>query len=906
MTATTFESWFHAAHPAIPTAGALATLRLAEEGATLPFLARYRKEQTGNLDEVALQAVLDAKERWDLIVARQTFIVEEIERQKKLTPELKERILATFDADALEDLYLPYKQKRKTKATLAREAGLEPLAHWIWNTGHGVERPLEGQTLELWAFTFRNEEKGYGDLEAVLQGAQDILTERLAEIAELRQIVREALFDKGALHTQKGEKVKPHSKYERYFDHHESVQSLLKPAASHRYLAMRRGWMEHELSLTIGGPADDLTFEERLLGRFELAALSDAEAPGAAILKKAARLALKAHVLPSIENEVHRELKRVADEVAIQVFVENLRRLLLASPFGAKAVLGVDPGVRTGCKLAALDDAGTFLASEVLQLNTEAGQTHAKQLLGALLAKVSVRAIAVGNGTAGRETEAFLRTTLADLGQEVPVVMVSEAGASVYSASAVAREEFPDLDVTVRGAISIARRLQDPLAELVKVEPKSIGVGQYQHDVSGSALKKSLDLVVDSCVNQVGVNLNTASYHLLAHVSGIGPSLAKAVVEYRAQKGLFRSRQQLLDVPRFSKKAFEQAAGFLRIPDSEHPLDNTGVHPERYPVLEALAGRLGKQVADLLGRGVELVRSATDVKEQVGDFTFGDIVRELEKPGRDPRDEFVPFTYRSDVHGLVDLKVGMECPGIVTNVTNFGAFVDIGVHQDGLVHVSQISDKFVKDPREVVHPGLRVQVRVLAVDLEKQQIALTMKSEAARRGAQMARERRAALAKGETPPVRPPAARRRSPQPSPVGAAPQTPRAAHRRPAGTGTDAGGPRRDERRPPQRPAQPSTEPMAAAANAEAGAANARPVGRGMSGRPPQRPGSTRPGGAAGATGGREARRDSGRRDESRREAPRMPNSGAGNSAGRGVPLNNPFAVLADLRNKLKGPR
>jgi uncharacterized protein len=903
VTATTFESWFHAAHPAIPTAGALATLRLAEEGATLPFLARYRKEQTGNLDEVALQAVLDAKERWDLIVSRQAFIVEEIERQKKLTPELKERILATFDADALEDLYLPYKQKRKTKATLAREAGLEPLAHWIWNTGHGLEQPLEGQTLDLWAFTFRNEEKGYADLEAVLQGAQDILTERLAEIAELRQSVREALFEKGALHTQKGEKVKPHSKYERYFDHHESVQSLLKPAASHRYLAMRRGWMEHELSLTVGGPADDLGFEERLLGHFDRAALSVPEAPGAAILKKAARLALKAHVLPSIENEVHRELKRVADEVAIQVFVENLRRLLLASPFGAKAVLGVDPGVRTGCKLAALDEAGTFLASEVLQLNTETGQAHAKQLLAALLAKVNVRAIAVGNGTAGRETEAFLRTALQEAGQDVPVVMVSEAGASVYSASAVAREEFPTLDVTVRGAISIARRLQDPLAELVKVEPKSIGVGQYQHDVSGSALKKSLDLVVDSCVNQVGVNVNTASYHLLAHVSGIGPSLAKALVEHRAQKGLFRSRQQLLDVPRFSKKTFEQAAGFLRIPDGEYPLDNTSVHPERYPVLEALAGRLGKQVADLLGQGVELVRSATDVREQVGDFTFGDIVRELEKPGRDPRDEFVPFAYRNDVHGLADLKVGMECPGIVTNVTNFGAFVDIGVHQDGLVHVSQISDKFVKDPREVVHPGLRVQVRVLAVDLEKQQIALTMKSEAARRGAQMARERRAALAKGETPPTRPVPQRRRPPQPAAAGAPAETPRAPQRRPSGAAGDAARSRRDERRPAARP-QPRAADSAAAAAAPTDAA-ARPQGRGASGRAPQRPAAPR---SAGDHGAREARRDGTRRDDPRREAPRAPSGASGSSAGggRGVPLNNPFAVLADLRDKLKGPR
>jgi uncharacterized protein len=875
VSVTTFESWFGNAHSGIPTASAAAVLKLAAEGATVPFMARYRKEQTGNLDEVALQAVLDARERWDLIVARQKFIVEEIERQKKLTPELKDKILATFDPDALEDLYLPYKQKRKTKATLAREAGLQPLADWIWNCGHGTETPLEGQTLELWAFTFRSEEKGYADLEAVLQGAQDILTERLAEIAELRQQVRAALFTKGALHTAKGEKAKPHSKYEKYFDHHEPIQSLHKPEHSHRYLAMRRGWTEQELSLSVGGPADDPGFEERLLAAFEAAAVSVPGSPGDALLRRAARLALKAYVLPSIENEVHRALKQVADEVAIQVFTENLRGLLLASPFGSNAVLGVDPGLRTGCKLAAVDDSGRFLASEVLHLHTEDGRARARQLLDAVLKRVPVKAVAVGNGTAGRETETFLRAAVGELGHAVPVVMVSEAGASVYSASAAAREEFPELDVTVRGAISIARRLQDPLAELVKIEPKSIGVGQYQHDVAPNALKKSLELVIDSCVNQVGVNLNTASYHLLAHVSGIGPSLAKAVVDYRAQRGLFRSRQQLLEVPRFTRKTFEQAAGFLRVPGGEHPLDNTGVHPERYGVLERLAERLGQDVKDLLGAGVLKVKAATDVREEVGAFTFDDIVRELEKPGRDPREAFVPFAFRDDVRELKDLQPGMECPGIVTNVTNFGAFVDIGVHQDGLVHVSQVSDHFVKDPREAVYPGQRVKVRVLTVDLDKQQIALTMKRPAAHRPQGEARER--------------PRGARRDRRPGPTAGANGAAATGGRAPAGERREAR-PRRDGRGRPQGSGATPPAPADDRASTPPGARQ-------------ERPSTPRPAQA----GARPPQRDqaSGRRDDvrsgPRREAPRQ--DGPRREPARPAPLNNPFAVLADLKEALK---
>jgi protein Tex len=726
---TTFDAWFRARHPDIPVRGAAAVLELAADGATVPFIARYRKERTGNLDEVAIRRTLASRLRWDQILNRQSIMLEAIERQKKLTPELRETILSTFDLAVLEDLYLPYKQKRQTRASLAREAGLEPLADWIWSCGHGTETPQPGQTLELWAFTFRNEEKGFPDTGAVIQGAQDILTERLAEDHDLRRRVRRALLEHGCVSTRKGAKAKPNSKFETYFGHEEKVQTLLQVKNSHRYLAMRRGAAEGELELSVGGAAGAAELEAGLLAAFETAACSVPESPGAAVLDRAARAALRQHVLPSIEADVHRALKEVADTAAVEVFAENVRQVLLASPFGAKAVLGIDPGLRTGCKLAVVDETGGLVAHSVMFIHTEEGRARAGPALAAILGSAPVRAVAVGNGTAGRETELFVRAALREAGIPVPVVVVSEAGASVYSASDAAREELPELDVSVRGAVSIARRLQDPLAELVKIDPRSIGVGQYQHDVPPHSLKASLDDVVDSCVNRVGADLNTASVHLLAHVAGIGPALSRAIVEHRARSGLFRSRTELLGVPRFSRKTFEQAAGFLRIPDAAQPLDRTGVHPERYGVLEDFAARHGKRLEELLGPGVELVRTASELREGVGEFTFEDIVRELEKPGRDPRDEFVPFAYREDVRELADLKPGMVCPGIVTNVTNFGAFVDIGVHHDGLVHVSQLADRFVKDPRQAVKPGDRVQVRVLEVSLAKGQISLSMRGE---------------------------------------------------------------------------------------------------------------------------------------------------------------------------------
>jgi uncharacterized protein len=765
----TFADWLLRQHPAIPLAGAQAVLALAEGGATVPFIARYRKEQTGNLDEVAIRQVIEAKERWETILKRQAFIVEEIGRQGKLTPELEARIRETFDETLLEDIYLPYKQKRKTKAQTAREAGLEPLADWLWGAAHGQLDP-GAESPEGHAARFVAADKGVADAAAALAGAADILIERLTEDTGLRQTVRTAMFERGFARSRKGEKAKTPSRFENYFAYQEPARDLLKPECSHRYLAMRRGWMEEELVLSLGGPlGEDGTTDplaDELAAAFEAAACPAAAATfaGAPILKRAGRLALRAHVAPSIEAELHKALREVADAAAIRVFADNVRKLLLAAPYGPKAVLGVDPGLRTGCKLAVVDASGKYVGSGLMHLESPGGKAQAAPILAELVKKAGIRAVAVGNGTAGRETESFVRETLRHFQLDVPVVMVSEAGASVYSASDAAREEFPELDVTVRGAISIARRLQDPLAELVKIDPKSIGVGQYQHDVSQTGLKKSLDEVVDSCVNQVGVNVNTASYHLLGRVSGIGPGLARAIVDHRAKEGLFGSRQALLDVARFSKKTFEQAAGFLRVPDSAEPLDNTGVHPERYAALGRAATELGVGTQDLLGAGVKLVKQAASLKKELGDFTFADVVRELEKPGRDPRDTFVPFAFRADIHELSDLQPGMVCPGIVTNVTNFGAFVDIGVHQDGLVHISQLSDRFVKDPKDVVSAGDRVTVRVLEIKLDKKQIALTMKSEKSQ-GERPAERVAPADSRGGQPPRGPRDDRRPPPQP---------------------------------------------------------------------------------------------------------------------------------------------
>lgn len=699
-----------------------AVIQLHQEGATVPFIARYRKEKTGNLDEVQIRQVIDAFETFNEIVKRKAFLVKEIGEQGNLTSEIQLRIDKSWDLGELEEIYRPFKKKKKTKATIAREAGLEPLANWIWDVGHGLLP--ENPTMEVKAKDFLSLKSNIASYDLALKGASDILVEKLANDPELREKVNQEFLNHGQLVSKRAKGFKPHSKYEMYAEFTSPVKPLLDSKNSHRYLAVRRGWQEEELSVDI--TADDTLMQSW----YDAKATTLPDTNVGTFLKQAAQMALTVYVVPSIKNEIHRILKEAADAHAIAVFADNVRKILLASPFGPKVTIGVDPGIRTGCKVALVDKGGNYLSHTVIHIEGDGAFEKAKTLFGEVFKQLQIEAIAVGNGTNGRETESFLRKVVKELGQSVPVIMVSESGASVYSASDVAREEFPDLDLTVRGAISIARRLQDPLSELVKVDPKSIGVGQYQHDVNGALLKKSLHDVVESCVNRVGVDLNTASVQLLSYVSGIGPGLAKNIVEYRKKK-LFEDRTDLLNVPRFSQKSFEQAAGFLRIYGGKATLDNTGIHPERYEAVRDMAKEIGVQIKDLIGEGAKKLLSIRDkFAPVIGEFTFEDIVKELEKPGRDPRDPFQTFSFRDDLMEMKDLQSGMICPGIVTNVTNFGAFVDIGVHQDGLVHISELSHEFVSDPKQVVSPGDHVNVRVLAADLEKKQISLSMKLEA--------------------------------------------------------------------------------------------------------------------------------------------------------------------------------
>lgn len=708
----------------VPFKSANSVLELAADGATVPFIARYRKEKTGNLDEVQIRAVIEAHETFQEIVKRKVFLIKEIGEQNNLTPEIKKRIDVSWDLGELEEIYRPFKKKKKTKATLARDAGLEPLAQWIWDLGHGLLK--DEMTMEMKAKNFINPTHKIQTYDDALKGAQDILTEKIANEPELRTLVQKNYFDKGQVIAKAAKGYKPNSKYEMYKEFSESVKSLSETKSSHRYMAMKRGWQEEELTLDIKG--DD----EILLKNYVQFSTTNPDDAVGAYLATCAKMALNVYVISSVTNEVHRLLKERSDEDAIKVFAENVRKLLLASPYGAKCILGVDPGLRTGCKVALVDKGGNFISHTVIQILGEGAETKVKALLSEVMKQIKIEAVAVGNGTAGRQTEVFLRKILKDLGSATPVIMVNESGASVYSASEIARTEFPDLDLTVKGAISIARRLQDPLAELVKIDPKSIGVGQYQHDVAPSNLKKSLEAVVESCVNSVGVDVNTASTALLAYVSGIGPALAQNIVEHRKTKGLFSERDELLKIPKFSTKVFEQAAGFLRVPGGKAVLDSTGIHPERYKAIRDMAQDLDVGLSELIGEGAKkLVEHRTKWAQLVGEFTFDDIVRELEKPGRDPRDPFKVFQFRDDIFEVKDLVDGMICPGLVTNVTNFGAFVDIGVHQDGLAHISELSHNFIDDPRKVVNPGDQVTVRVLKVDKEKNQISLTMKLEEA-------------------------------------------------------------------------------------------------------------------------------------------------------------------------------
>jgi uncharacterized protein len=690
------------------------TVALLREGATIPFIARYRKERTGELDEVALRSIEERLDYFTELEERKLTVLKSIEEQGKLTPELAARIGTTRQKTELEDLYLPYKPKRRTKATIARERGLEPLADLM-----AAQELITGFPEEA-ALPFVDPEREVPDAAAALEGAGHILAERIAEDADLRAFVRRLTGERGLMASRvASDKKEAVTKFEMYYDYQEPLREI----PSHRMLAMRRGEKEEVLFLTIVAPLEDI-----------LAGLKARFVRGKSIfgpfLEGVVEDAYKRLLAPSIEVELRLEAKQKADEAAIRVFADNLRNLLLAPPAGGKRVLGIDPGLRTGCKLAAVDGTGRFLDHAVIYPHTGEGKAEAaRRDLARFAESNDCGMIAVGNGTGGRETEQFVRDVLAAAGKALPVVMVSEAGASVYSASDIAREEFPELDLTVRGAISIARRLQDPLAELVKIDPKSIGVGQYQHDVNQTQLKKSLDAVVESCVNFVGVNLNTASWALLSYVSGLGPSLAKAIVRHRDENGPFAARAALMAVPRFGAKAFEQSAGFLRIRDGIHPLDNTAVHPERYPVVEAMAADLSVSLVELatetsLAARIDLSRYVT---EAVGLPTLRDILEELKKPGRDPRKEFQAAAFRDDVREMSDLKEGMVLQGVVTNVTAFGAFVDVGVHQDGLVHVSHLADRFIKDPNEAVSAGQVVKVKVLAVDLERKRISLSIR-----------------------------------------------------------------------------------------------------------------------------------------------------------------------------------
>jgi uncharacterized protein len=700
----------------LPVAGVRAVVKLLEEGSTVPFIARYRKEATGSLDEVQIRNIEERRAYLLELEDRRKAILESIAQQNKLTPELKARILACDTKAALEDLYLPYKPKRRTRGIIAKERGLEPLALRI------LAQPGAGDPVAE-AAAFLSAEKEVPDVKTALAGARDIVAELLAENADARAKVRDVFHEQGILISEKAAGVPDGpTKFEQYYDYREALKTI----PSHRFLAIRRGERENVLRARVEVESEGLTISlAALMGRKQ-------GSPFAPELSLAVEDGYRRLLAPSVENDLRIELKLRSDRSAVDVFADNLRNLLMAAPLGERPVLGLDPGLRTGCKFVALDANGKFLEETVLHLaKGAAAEEAAKRTLLQYVRDHKPRAIAIGNGTGGREAERFVRAVLKDAGvSDLIVVQVNEAGASVYSASDVAREEHPDLDVTVRGALSIARRLQDPLAELVKIDPKAIGVGQYQHDVHQPLLAKKLDEVVESCVNGVGVELNTASAPLLSRVSGIGPALAKKIVKFREEHGRFKSRLELLEVPGLGPRAFEQSAGFLRVAGGAHPLDGSAVHPERYPLVQRIADDLGLKVEDLVGnaQATEKIDVKKYVGEGVGEPTLRDILAELRKPGRDPRADFEPPKFREDVEKLEDLKPGMQLEGVVTNVTAFGAFVDVGVHQDGLVHVSQLADRFVKDPSEVVKVGDKIRVRVVEVDLARKRIALTARS----------------------------------------------------------------------------------------------------------------------------------------------------------------------------------
>lgn len=684
------------------------TVKLIDEGATIPFISRYRKEATGGLDEVQISKIKDLSEKFLELEKRKEFILKSISEQEKLTPDLEKQISESWDSTELEDIYLPFKPKRQTRAEKARKKGLEGLAKWLMSQQSG--------SVSSKASEFINEE--VKDEEDALQGARDIIAEWVNEDANTRQIVRN-IFSREAVITSKviSGKEEEGEKYADYFD----FSAPLARCPSHRILAIRRGESEGFLRVSISVDEDKCL--DRLVPRY---AKNNTEA--ADHVEDAVFDAYKRLLKPSIETEFAAFSKEKADESAISVFADNLRQLLLAPPLGQQRILGIDPGYRTGCKLVCLDQQGNLLHNETIYPHPPQNEySKAGNKVVKLVSTYKIDAIAIGNGTASRETERFITNLRYE--KEVKVFVVSESGASVYSASKIAREEFPNYDVTVRGAVSIGRRLSDPLAELVKIDPKSIGVGQYQHDVDQNKLKKALDQTVESCVNLVGVNLNTASKHLLTYVSGLGDTLAQNIIDYRSENGPFRSRSELKKVPRLGPKAFEQSAGFLRIPDSTNPLDNSAVHPESYPIVEKMAKDLNTSVKELINNkplidSIEIDRYKTD---SVGEETLTDILLELEKPGRDPRSKVQLLEFDPNIRTINDLKEGMILPGIVTNITNFGCFVDVGIKENGLVHISEMANHFISNPGEVVSLHQHLNVKVLSVDLERKRIQLSLK-----------------------------------------------------------------------------------------------------------------------------------------------------------------------------------
>ncbi len=684
------------------------TVKLIDEGATIPFISRYRKEATGGLDEVQISKIKDLSEKFLELEKRKEFILKSISEQEKLTPDLEKQISESWDSTELEDIYLPFKPKRQTRAEKARKKGLEGLAKWLMSQQSG--------SVSSKASEFINEE--VKDEEDALQGARDIIAEWVNEDANTRQIVRN-IFSRVAVITSKviSGKEEEGEKYADYFD----FSAPLARCPSHRILAIRRGESEGFLRVSISVDEDKCL--DRLVPRY---AKNNTEA--ADHVEDAVVDAYKRLLKPSIETEFAALSKEKADESAISVFADNLRQLLLAPPLGQQRILGIDPGYRTGCKLVCLDQQGNLLHNETIYPHPPQNEySKAGNKVVKLVSTYKIDAIAIGNGTASRETERFITNLRYE--KEVKVFVVSESGASVYSASKIAREEFPNYDVTVRGAVSIGRRLSDPLAELVKIDPKSIGVGQYQHDVDQNKLKKALDQTVESCVNLVGVNLNTASKHLLTYVSGLGDTLAQNIIDYRSENGPFRSRSELKKVPRLGPKAFEQSAGFLRIPDSTNPLDNSAVHPESYPIVEKMAKDLNTSVKELINNkplidSIEIDRYKTD---SVGEETLTDILLELEKPGRDPRSKVQLLEFDPNIRTINDLKEGMILPGIVTNITNFGCFVDVGIKENGLVHISEMANHFISNPGEVVSLHQHLNVKVLSVDLERKRIQLSLK-----------------------------------------------------------------------------------------------------------------------------------------------------------------------------------